>query len=89
MTKHSPGPWKIVVADGSRLAIRPNRALGYLCTLSDYPLCEQRADAKLIAAAPEMLEALKNLCGNETSFAKRKQFFEDALKVIAKAEDQE
>jgi hypothetical protein len=51
--KYTPGPWKI-----SMPHIKPENALGYMLTMSDYP--EALADARLIAAAPEMLAALKS-----------------------------
>lgn len=59
--KHTPGPWEITY--GTKvLAIRSRGALGYLATTSEYNRDEQLANARLIAAAPEMLAALKSVC---------------------------
>lgn len=59
-TKHTPGPWKaegwkgIVVNDsnGHTLALAPG------CS---YSIEEMAANARLIAAAPDLLEALQNV----------------------------
>ena len=53
-TKHTPGPWTI---DG--LHISGN---GYsIAHINSHRTTEGRANADLIAAAPELLEALENL----------------------------
>ena len=62
MTQHSPGPWEcvgfenLVVNDeeGNTITCAPGGRYG--ATLG-----ELRANARLIAAAPEMLEALKDM----------------------------
>ena len=63
MSKHTPGPWTIE-ADPDKAGLHPlhdNRYIaserGWGCTLRDQP--EQAADARLIAAAPDLLHALK------------------------------
>ena len=67
MTRHTPGPWKIVPsgvgnprivgADGYAVAAcRPKYS-----TPDDYAIAA--ANAHLIAAAPDLLEALKRLLG--------------------------
>lgn len=57
MSKHTPGPWQVVSggisvdgADGS-----------LICSMTEYkkPTPRQQANARLIAAAPELLEAVK------------------------------
>lgn len=63
--KHSPGPWVIVpenAADGSRAIAQINPKEGPI--IAYLPLCimtkaDIDANARLIAAAPELLEALK------------------------------
>ena len=61
--KHTPGPWAIE-ADADKAGRHPlhdNRHVtartGIVCDLRDQPA--QAADARLIAAAPELLHALK------------------------------
>ena len=53
-TKHTPGPWKQVseLGLGPQLLIKANDAL--VATATSY------VDARLIASAPELLEALKD-----------------------------
>lgn len=57
MSKHTPGPWVIINhqiggADGKEVgnAFAPGR-----------PAVEQEANARLIAAAPDLLEALESI----------------------------
>lgn len=70
MSKHTPGPWEV---DGPHLTDRRIAILGaekddgwqvVIATMrtpdSRMPEEEQRANASLIAAAPELLESLKN-----------------------------
>jgi hypothetical protein len=61
MSKHTPGPWKVsCVGYGAR--IEPNIAwVGYG---SSYPKEEHKANAQLIAAAPDLLEALIGILKN-------------------------
>jgi hypothetical protein len=55
MSKHTPGPWEVFEDDYS---IGVETPIGIL--FSDFDNTENdEADARLIAAAPEMLEALK------------------------------
>ena len=67
-TTHTPGPWTIE-ADPDKAGLHPlhdNRYVGsergWVCALRDQP--EQAADARLIAAAPDLLAALKAASGN-------------------------
>lgn len=50
---HTPGPWIVKLPH-----ITTPGALGYLATVSRNPQAE--ADARIIAAAPDMLNALKH-----------------------------
>lgn len=58
--KHTPGPWEIARNRTSIVEIGPCVADGYAGALW---LDVQEADARLIAAAPELLEALELLFG--------------------------
>ena len=58
MSKHTPGPWNTMVSGGSVWSSGGE----WVCDPSDrhaYPTDTQRANARLIAAAPDMLEALE------------------------------
>lgn len=99
MTKHTPGPW--VVHEGDEIDIRSAnpadlaQAPIYYCiaenigghvhgeNFDDYS--EVEANARLIAAAPELLEALESfpgfLCGTESGDA----WIDQMRAAIAKA----
>ncbi len=68
MTKHSPGPWKVIPPDSdhpSRVmvgAVPQPAGAGYGVTIYDAPLTtETEANARLIAAAPTMYQALSDI----------------------------
>jgi hypothetical protein len=85
MSKHTPGPW--IVHENTNLI-----------TAENYIVCENiapthprglpewdertRATARLIAAAPELLEALKTMLADDPQFTARAK----AEAAIAKAE---
>ena len=57
MSKHTPGPWFFLHDRNGRLQVGPsiNYTVAEMCVT---PLEGQEANARLIAAAPELLEAL-------------------------------
>lgn len=62
MSKHTPGPWKICLA--SDLYIEPDRGSDIyqrpLCrVLPNFPVGTNAANARLIAAAPDLLRMCK------------------------------
>ena len=58
MSKHTPGPWAIYVNALSDIVIRKMSKDGYeLCSIAR--VSSGYANARLIAAAPELLEALE------------------------------
>ena len=75
MSKHTPGPWQTDQAehDAPYQDIRIHAGKGSICCvrIDDAPLhdynAEQRANARLIAASPEMYAALKNLENDDGS----------------------
>ena len=84
MSKHTPGPWH-VHEDHSDLVI-DSRWIRLAAILGDTP-ARRAADARLIAAAPEMLGVLEDLMDDycfdfESEYA---DILERALDVIAKA----
>ena len=60
-TQHTPGPWSYLAGDG--LAWRPSvqRATEGGFVVVGLSRDREEADAKLIAAAPDLLDELKNL----------------------------
>lgn len=79
MSKHTPGPWAYALEYGPNITEPPRittvgRCASYVIGLpSDYPggnyrdgdpSGDEEADARLIAAAPELLDALRHLWHN-------------------------
>lgn len=63
MSKHTPGPWAIYVKTPSDVVIRKISKDGYeLCAIAR--VSSGYANTHLIAAAPELLEALQKIAGN-------------------------
>ncbi|TXH13689.1 MAG: hypothetical protein E6R03_10880 [Hyphomicrobiaceae bacterium] len=78
-TQHTPGPW-CSVRDGFRFTIGDSKT-GNTTTLHNYLVAEihdnslqAEANARLIATAPELLQALE-LLFNEVSFYNEKEVF--------------
>lgn len=87
MSKHTPGPWTVVVEDGDTYLRAPPTKSGcryhsLMCNAQYYPwISLTPADWKLVAAAPDLLAALYNML--EDGDATDRQA---ALAAIAKAE---
>lgn len=81
-TKHTPGPWNVDYAshdDGGCSVRAIDRTLA---------LHVSQEDAFLIAAAPELLEALRGMVDAHavpSSICKERPVYESALSAIAKA----
>ena len=82
--KHTPGPWRVDYAMGIRGA--DNVPLAYV--MSDSSIIPT-PDAQLIAAAPELLEALEILITIEPNYfsadAYERSLWENARDIVAKA----
>ena len=82
--KHTPGPWRVDYAMGIRGA--DNVPLAYV--LSDSSSVPT-PDAQLMAAAPELLEALEMLLTIEPNYlsadAYERSLWENARDIVAKA----
>lgn len=80
MSKHTPGPWVIFLADadGSN-DVLPAGRLG--CIARDI---KNDADAYLIVAAPAMLAALKMICRTQGRLSAME--WQDILNLVAIAE---
>jgi hypothetical protein len=61
MSEHTPGPWLPFISETGGFAIEDSNRSRILCQRADWPhrAQESRANARLIAAAPELLAALK------------------------------
>lgn len=101
MSAHTPGPWVVaddvvfqVRAHNQQMLVAEVRGWGWLTgggglALSDEEAEKiQKANARLIAAAPELLDALKNLeaaCAAVASWSDDCLDFSDATRVAARA----
>ena len=98
--KHTPGPWKKEINDYDRsleITDRKGKPIaniysGFLCCEWDFIMTqeEEKANANLIAAAPDMYEALKELFklleGDKAPKWRAIAFYDIAKKALAKAE---
>jgi len=90
---HTPGPWKLQLQAGARMVISPTGYHGKPSTICYcWPVSDEygeTANARLIAAAPDLLEVLKRLVDLEdrhAGFFTLDQIINAARAVIAKAE---
>jgi len=81
--KHTPAPWVTFADKGAAVCIMPAMRPGEICSFEGCWLPEREANANLIAAAPDLLAALKDLLEGATYVA-----LKAADAAIAKAEGQ-
>ena len=89
MGKHTQGPWKALKlhAKGNQGRWIVNSVTDYVCLCDAIPgLDFNEANARLIAAAPELLEALKTIIGGENRYEINYHDYMTAVSAIAKAE---
>jgi hypothetical protein len=80
MSKHTPGPWRLWgSADPSQVISAAD------CFVAQTVGGNDKANARLIAAAPELLEALQDLFGADMEFHLMGDGKEDQIAAIAKA----
>jgi hypothetical protein len=83
---HTPGPWFASGTDVKPLGDRP-----FICWTGtpERALPEAQANARLIAAAPDMLEALENiiLCCDADDSDSLANAVADALVIVAKIKE--
>jgi hypothetical protein len=72
MSQHTPGPWQL---SGPVLQSRTVRGCSE----------EARANARLIAAAPEMLAALKEIAAGRLDYEPDPEIYAERLRTVAKA----
>ena len=87
--KHTPGPWEVCIGevDGGLFEIYQGE-INTICR-GDDEMIDWKANARLIAAAPEMLEALEDYIDlypfrDKMNFRQRSTF-DKAKRAIAKA----
>lgn len=83
--KHSPGPWG--VAGSTVYGEYADFHFHIAVVNANYPehIATQEANARLIAAAPELLEALQQLLQLTECYTKQGYQLDDARAAIAKA----
>jgi hypothetical protein len=84
MSEHIPGPWELFASQNGAFDITALNGAVVICHREDWThrANESRANARLIAAAPDMLAALKRVL----AVADRKtEEFDAARAAIAKA----
>ena len=93
--KHTPGKWKVKqwkrekAKDGFVTVVADSRGHGLFQSTEYGESKKVEANANLIAAAPEMLEALKamtKLFEKRVPYPNNTQRYKQAIKAIAKAE---
>ncbi|KKM61425.1 hypothetical protein LCGC14_1531850 [marine sediment metagenome] len=63
---HTEGPWHYIQYGDGDNAIITSEGDGRICELvTNEPVAVRDANARLIAAAPEMLDALKRFCNKD------------------------
>ena len=102
MSTHTKGPWKFGNTTSDQKLILGDISERYVCSVQIWQTprrmglideSEREANAQLISAAPELLEALKmymGICGNTGYSTTREQFqmaYKQAEQAIAKAKD--
>lgn len=87
--KHTPGPWKAELRDGMKTISSHEEPYTIICK-PHHAGGDVEANARLIAAAPELLEALEDLTfhvmNNSIPFSVLQEKIKKAQQAIAKAE---
>lgn len=93
IVKHTPGPWKLVwreppVVENSGWVVKQDDDIQFPIAIVTQTIggtkSPQEANARLIASAPELLEATKILCKGNNYLVQ--EYWDDLRKAIAKAE---
>src|SRR5215813_7422945 len=90
-SKHTPGPWAVYRHDGSNrldiMAADGDGEGGWIAHDISSPGTEREANARLIAAAPEMLEALREVTKQLAWYAGHKpELTERARALLARVD---
>lgn len=61
--KHTPGPWEIQSQGPTeQVYVIDNPRISFVCRMEEGTQEQKKVNARLIAAAPEMLESLRDTC---------------------------
>ena len=87
MATHTPGPWRVITEDGSLGSVEdsagdPVAQAQIRGTTKDFRHDERRANAALIAAAPDLLFALRGIV---VDLPARRDWLDPAIESAAKA----
>jgi hypothetical protein len=88
MSQHTPGPWEIDQAIRHGFTVYSQQAgfiVGYMDEEGRYGAVESEANARLIAAAPDLLEALEELLVQREGHYSTQTAWDKARAAIAKA----
>ena len=89
MAKHTDGPWEVFTTGPQLHHVRPVGVEAEIATIWDPDKDVREANARLIAAAPDMLEiALEAYAVSVTTMGRRRGSEWTLLKAIAKARGQ-
>lgn len=87
MTKYTPGPWIVTGKFPTPITIRPHEGGPYICQVNAGRKDEEyQANARLIAAASDLLEACKYAL---SGFLPQEGRYKILKRAIAKAEGKE
>jgi len=87
MNTFTPGPWKVLAGT---IIETDDHDEKWIATVPEIPFYETRANARLIAAAPELLESCEKLLGAiECWIANPEDVVANARAAIAKAKGEE
>ncbi len=88
MSKHTPGPWKWIPSDRGSMLVKGDESAVILLTQKrvENRNGNDTPDARLVAAAPEMLEALRSVLHFLNDYNLGDDYAADIAKVIKKAE---
>lgn len=88
MSKHTPGPWYSLRLNGGQIAIDAKPGAHDHVTICVLGMNAEE-DARLIAAAPELLDACKAVVAAHGLITGRAEAIQKAMDAIAKAEGDE
>jgi len=87
MAEHTPGPWHADISEnGSFTITTPEGSVISSRNSWGHRAAESNANARLISAAPDLLESLKNLISLDERCGWHSKQADAAIAVIAKAE---